>query len=404
MRIFVLGAGATGGLLAQILQYEGYRIVCGDRDPERARAFLGKRTRCVYANARTFDSIVKAARGCQLLVNTTPAVFNEIVLRAALRIRAHYLDMASHLERHPFKAEQLRFHDAFVKRKRLALINAGVAPGLSNLMVAVCAQRMSRIDKVRIRLFEETISNVPVSTWSAEVAFDEAVSPPRVYRNRTFALTRRFAQPERFRFQKPVGEARVFLAAQDEVATLPYWIEMNDLDVKIGGNDIDRMVRLFRKGALKPSRARTAKRFPDAASPLKVAEMLRSGKLTNARFAMAITLTGWRGKKHLERRRYCSFPTLRQLRSRRLRATPIAFAAATSAAAFIVNFPTHRVGVLPPEALTPERRRMIVRDMRRRGFKIRRMTLELDAPPEPKVSKKPSAAARTSASRKKSRR
>ena len=42
-------------------------------------------------------AIVRAARGCHLLVNAAPAVFNEIVLRAALRLRAHYLDLAAHL-------------------------------------------------------------------------------------------------------------------------------------------------------------------------------------------------------------------------------------------------------------------------------------------------------------------
>ena len=112
MRIFVLGAGATGSLLAQLLERQGHAVWCGDRDPERARRFLGRKSRIeiVRVNARNLWSIVRAARGCHLLVNAAPAVFNEIVLRAALRLRAHYLDTASHLTRNPFKAEQLRFH------------------------------------------------------------------------------------------------------------------------------------------------------------------------------------------------------------------------------------------------------------------------------------------------------
>jgi len=36
MRIFVLGAGATGSLLAQLLERQGHDVWCGDRDLARA--------------------------------------------------------------------------------------------------------------------------------------------------------------------------------------------------------------------------------------------------------------------------------------------------------------------------------------------------------------------------------
>ena len=41
-------------------------------------------------NARDVWSIVKAARGAHLLINTCPPVVNKIVLRATLRLRANY--------------------------------------------------------------------------------------------------------------------------------------------------------------------------------------------------------------------------------------------------------------------------------------------------------------------------
>ena len=66
MRIFVLGAGSTGSLLAQLLERQGHRVTCGDRDPERARRFLGKRSAIpvVEVNARNLWAIVRAARTC----------------------------------------------------------------------------------------------------------------------------------------------------------------------------------------------------------------------------------------------------------------------------------------------------------------------------------------------------
>src|SRR5207247_11415126 len=91
MRIFVLGAGATGSLLAQLLERQGHTVWCGDRDPGRARRFLGKRSTIAVTevNARNLRGIVKTAKGCQLGVNATAAVLKEIALRAARRSWVH---------------------------------------------------------------------------------------------------------------------------------------------------------------------------------------------------------------------------------------------------------------------------------------------------------------------------
>ncbi len=374
MRIFILGGGATGGLLAQLLRRQGHRVRCGDRSPERALPFLGRRMTCVEVNARYHRSIRRAAEGCQLLVNAAPAVFNESAIRAALRLKVHYLDMASHLCRDPFRAEQLEYAEAFERRGRLALINAGVAPGLTNLLVARCARLLDAVDRAHVRLFEDTESEVPVSTWSAEVAHDEAVSLPRVYRRGRFRLARRFSGAEWFDFPNPIGRARVVLAAQDEVATLPRCIPMRHMDVKIGGNEMLRLRRWFRQGRLRTSDDRAERRFPDTATPAEVAELIRRGKLRNARFALAVSVVGEKGGRCLELRRDCLFPTLRKLRSMRLVATPIAFAAAQSAAAFVENLPRGMAGAIPPEELPPETAAAVIESLRRRGFRFRRRT------------------------------
>src|SRR5258708_30713436 len=231
MRIFVLGAGATGSLLAQLLERQGHTVWCGDRDPERARRFLGKKSTIAVTemNARNLRGIVKAAKGCQLIVNASASVFNEIVLRAALRLRAHYVDLSSHLTRHPFRAEQYRYAKKFEEKNRVALINAGVAPGLTNLLVKRAPEFLYAVHAVHIRLYESSESDDPISQWSPEVSFDAAVSQPRIYRDGRFQLGKRFSEIEKFRFADPIGNARVVLAAQDEVATLPHFIPMREL-------------------------------------------------------------------------------------------------------------------------------------------------------------------------------
>jgi len=383
MRIFVLGAGATGSLLAQLLERQGHTVWCGDRDPERARRFLGKKSTIAVTpvNARNLRGVVKAARGCQLIVNASASVFNEIVLRAALRLRAHYVDLSSHLMRHPFRAEQFRYVKKFEGKSRVALINAGVAPGLTNLLVKRAAELLDEVEAVHIRLYESSESDDPISQWSPEVSFDEAVSHPQIYRNGKFQLGKRFSEIEKFRFADPVGNARVVLAAQDEVATLPHFIPMRELDVKIGGNEIDRLRRWHKQGRLSKSRGMTKQRFPQTSSPRMIARLIRQGILQNARFGAAVLVRGMkRGKKedqHLLVRSDCTFPTLYQIRQQGRYTTPVAYATAHVAALFIKYFPRDLAGVFAPEMLPPETRRAILSAIRNHNIRIAHKTSTL---------------------------
>ena len=376
MRIFILGAGATGSLLAQLLERQGHVVWCGDRDPVRARRFLGKKSLIpvTAVNARNLHGIVRAARGCQLIVNASASVFNEIVLRAALRLRAHYVDLSSHLTRNPFKPEQFRYAREFEDKRRAALINTGAAPGLTNLLVKRAAELLDEVHSVQIRLYESSESDDTISQWSPEVSFDEAISNPRIYRHKKFKLTKRFSELEKFRFPEPIGISRVVLAAQDEVATLPYSIPMQDLDVKIGGNEIDRLRRWHKQGKLSKSRGMARLRFPATSSPRKIAALIRQGILQNARFAASVLVQGVKhGPKedqHLLIRSDATFPTLYQIRRQGRFTTPVAYATAHVAALFIKNFPNGSEGVFAPETLPLETRRAVLAGIRKHGVKL----------------------------------
>jgi len=383
MRIFVLGAGATGSLLAQLLERQGHTVWCGDRDAERARRFLGKKSTIAVTevNARNLRGIVKAAKGCQLIVNASASVFNEIVLRAALRLRAHYVDLSSHLTRHPFRAEQFRYVKKFEEKNRTALINTGAAPGLTNLLVKRAADLLDEVEAVDIRLYESTESDDPISQWSPEVSFDEAVSHPQIYRSGKFQLGKRFSEIEKFRFADPIGSARVVLAAQDEVATLPRFIPMRDLDVKIGGNEIDRLRRWHKQGRLSRSRGMARHHFPQTSSPRMIAKLIRQGILQNARFAAATLVKGMkRGKKEdqlLLMRSDCTFPTLYQIRQQGRYTTPVAYATAHIAALFIKYLPRDLAGVFAPEMLPAETRRAILAGIRNHNIRVKHKTTVL---------------------------
>src|SRR5579871_4810493 len=372
MRIFILGVGGTGSLLAQLLARQGHTVWCGDRDVERAKRFLGGRSEIEVfeANARNLWSIVRAGRGCHLLINASPAVYNEIILRAALRLRAHYLDLNAHLTRNPYRPEQFRFHKRFEAKNRTALICAGAAPGLTNLLAARGAELLDSVESIQLRLFESTESKDPISTWSPDGAFDVGISRPRVYRDKHFFMAKRFDEREKFRFPPPIGEVPVYLAAQDEVCMIPYVIPMTAMDAKIGGNDFERLRRWQRQGRLNRSQGIVRKRFPVTPTPKGVAKLIRSGILENARFAAAVLVKGKKDDESLLLRWDVAFPTLYQIRMRGLISTPISYATAHIAAIFVKHFPRDMAGVIGPSSLPVETRRAILSDARARDFRI----------------------------------
>ena len=388
MRIFIVGAGATGSLLAQLLEKQGHIVWCGDRDPERARRFLGKKSiiPVTRVNARNLWGIVRAGRDCDLLVNASASVFNEIILRAALRLRVHYLDLSSHLTRNPYRPEQFRYAEKFEEKRRAALINTGAAPGLTNLLVKRAAEQLDEVFSVQIRLYESSESADPISQWSPEVSFDEAISRPRIYRQKKFQLAKRFSELEKFRFPDPIGTANVVLAAQDEVATLPYFIPMRDLDVKIGGNEFDRLRRWAKQGKLSKSRGLTRQHFPETSSPRKIAALIRQGILQNARFAASVLVRGVKRGPREDRdlliRSEVMFPTLYQIRRQGRYATPVSYATAHVAALFIKNFPRDTEGVLAPEELPAEMRRAILGGLREHGIRVAHRVTAVKPPEE----------------------
>jgi len=226
------------------------------------------------------------------------------------------------------------------------------------------------VHTVHVRLFEETESDDPVSQWSPEVSFDEATSRPRIYRAGKFELAKRFSEREWFRFPQPIGEVPVYLAAQDEVGTLPHFIPMREMDAKIGGGEMEMLRRWHRQGKLSRSRGMAKARFPDTPTPKAMKRLVRRGRLSNARFAAAVVVRGVKKEKPTLVRWDVGVPSLFQIHREGLNGSPVSWATATMGALFVKHFPREEAGVFAPEKLPVELRRAVLADARGRGLRI----------------------------------
>jgi Trk K+ transport system NAD-binding subunit len=60
VKVFILGTGATGGLLARLLQRGGQQVMCEDAGPTRAALFAGNGIDVVRVNARRSNGLAGA--------------------------------------------------------------------------------------------------------------------------------------------------------------------------------------------------------------------------------------------------------------------------------------------------------------------------------------------------------
>ncbi len=156
---------------------------------------------------------------------------------------------------------------------------------------------------------------------------------------------------------------------------------MRELDVKIGGNEFDRLRRWHKLGILSKSRGIPRHRFPETSSPRKIAALIRQGVLQNARFAASVIVIGAKHSpkedQRLSIRSDVMFPTLYQIRRQGKFNTPVAYATAHVAALFIKFFPRELEGVFPPETLPVEVRRAILAGVKKSGVKITHKVTQL---------------------------
>jgi saccharopine dehydrogenase-like NADP-dependent oxidoreductase len=146
-KVIVLGAGMVGQAIALDLAADaGLRVDVADVRPE---ALERVSTRAPLATVRADlgnpDAVRRLVGGYELVVGALPSVLGFQTLRAVLEAgRPAYVDISFMPE------DGLELDRLARERGVVAVIDSGVAPGLSNMMCGAAAARLSRIESVEI--------------------------------------------------------------------------------------------------------------------------------------------------------------------------------------------------------------------------------------------------------------
>ena len=386
MRVLLVGAGAVASVVSRHFARDRgiSKIICAARNIKRAKQFLDLKERklmLIGLDASRIGAIAKAARGVDLIVNASLPAFNENILTAALKVHANYQDLASRLL--DLKTvEQLKFHARFKKAKLVGLINTGVAPGVTNLLARGAADKLDEVRAIRFRLLEEQKASELIFAWSAETILDELTAPPLVYENGKFIFTKPFSDQEDYQFPSPFGQRQMFSIYGDEVATIPRYIKVRRVDFKSSGTDIELAKALYRLGLFNKKPIVFAGRqiipvkffsklAPKVPTPEEMRRMIKSGVVENAVFVAVVEVEGKQAGRKITIKTSAVFPDLKEISKKFFGATYISYPTGTAAYAFAKIIPKIRTcGVFPPEALSSELRKEVLRELEGRNITI----------------------------------
>jgi hypothetical protein len=175
-----------------------------------------------HVDVADLRSLRAGLEGADVVVNSVDYRFNLDVMRGALAARAHYVDLGGlfHVTR-----RQLELDDEFRAAGRTAILGLGSAPGKTNLLARLAAERVGGAP-VAMEIWAATRDPAAdghpfPAPYSVRTLLDELSLAPMVVERGRLEETEPLAGRKARRFPEPVGEREGIYTLHSELATLP---------------------------------------------------------------------------------------------------------------------------------------------------------------------------------------
>ena len=233
-RILVLGGSGEMGsaAVADLVEGTGHEVTVGDIRVEAAHALLerlGAPDRVVEVDVDDPESLASALAGTEVVLNATYMRQNVSVTDAAIAAGVHLVDLGSY---YPETLQQLERHEAAERAGCRIVPGCGVAPGLTNVLARLGADRLDSVDS--IAMYSYITHPMWTSPGIVVTRFDASTGTSIVWKDGRAVEHASFSDEERFVFPEPYGEQEVHLVPHPEPLTLPRTIDVRDVVFKVG--------------------------------------------------------------------------------------------------------------------------------------------------------------------------
>ena len=236
MKVCIVGTGNQGtgvaGLLAQEKDVEELVLVDIEKaKAEKAKALIeGLGERClageilaVQGDAADVEQIAGIAQGMDMIFNGIYAAYNYPLMRACLKVGAHYMDLRSNVMEGPeipYRETidaQFEMDEEFKEAGITACPCMGVSPGWANMAANDMIEEMDTVDSVIFRNIDWIDSDILLAPIAPRNIFALWLGPPHPTRiiNGTPEKIGLLESEEEYEFPKPAGKQKIYTFTND---------------------------------------------------------------------------------------------------------------------------------------------------------------------------------------------
>lgn len=385
MKVLVIGTGSVGAVLCKLLANDkrvGEVVCCDIVEREKFKSKKIRFFKIDLKQKNVFYEFLKKINP-DVVVNAATPLLNIKILEACFRTNLNYLDLAAQWDpnpnkkaKSPYKIEQFDYDKKFKKSKLKGLIMAGVTPGLDNLFAKQVSEKLDKTETIKIRLFDYSGTEELSFFWSKEALLDELNSKPLIYEKGRFKIMEPFSGIEEFDFPSPFNKKKVNLICQEEIGTIPFFINVKNVDIKDYDNQFEMQKLLYSLGLTSKKNIKFGKAeispidFSAAFLP-DIVKDITNKKYDNAQFAFAVRAEGGKNRKKQIAQYFIVFPKQKEINKLKFNANFITYPTALCAKLFVMIVPKiKKYGVFPPEALDAEIRKEVLEELKKNKIKV----------------------------------
>lgn len=200
MKVVILGAGLVGGPMARDLAENGEFEV---KVVDISAANLSKLDTClgikkIVADLSSSEKVKEVVAGADYVINATPGFMGHSVLKSIIESGVDVVDIAFFPE-DPFDLDELAREQGVT-----AIVDCGVAPGMSNVLVSYAAGMLDKAEKALIY-----VGGLPMRRtwpWEYKAGFspidvvEEYTRPARYVENGRLVIRPALSDPEYLEF------------------------------------------------------------------------------------------------------------------------------------------------------------------------------------------------------------